>query len=84
MGLVAGCGGDDNESGGGGSARQSDSGGGGGTIKVGVLSDCEGAFGSFFEPTVSGFNQALIDAAGGKPAGEKPSDGVDGVKIAGK
>ena len=59
-------------------------GGGGGTIKVGFLSDCEGAFGSFFEPTLSGFNQALIDKAGAKPAGEKPSDGIDGAKVAGK
>ena len=50
--------------------------GGGGTIKVGILSDCEGAFGSFFEPTASGANLALIRAAGGKPAGEKPTDGV--------
>ena len=42
------------------------------------------AFGSFFEPTISGFNQALIDKAGAKAAGEKPSDGIEGAKVAGK
>ena len=57
---------------------------GGDTIKVGFLSDCEGAFGSFFEPTASGFNQALIDAAGAEPAGKKPTDGVTGAQVAGK
>ena len=87
LGVVAGCGDDDDGGGGGGGtaaestpAQES----GGGTIKVGVLSDCEGAFGSFFEPTASGFNQALIDAAGAKPAGQKPTDGVEGAEVAGK
>ena len=65
--VVSACGGDDDDGDGGGNAS-SDSGGGGGTIKVGFLSDCEGDFGSFFEPTASGFNQALIDKAGAKPA----------------
>lgn len=59
-------------------------GGGGEPIKIGFLSDCEGAFGSFFEPTASGANLALIKYAGAKPAGEKPTDGVTGAKIAGK
>ncbi len=82
LGLVAGCGGDDepsNEPASGGSAEES-----GGTIKVGFLSDCEGAFGSFFEPTISGANLALIKNAGAKAGGEKPSDGVTGAKVAGK
>jgi branched-chain amino acid transport system substrate-binding protein len=88
LGVVAGCGSDDDDSGGGGgstaeSTPAADS-GGGGTIKVGVLSDCEGAFGSFFEPTASGFNQAMIDAAGAKPAGSKPTDGIDGATVGGK
>jgi len=88
LGVVAGCGDDSDDSGGGGgstaeSTPAADS-GGGGTIKVGVLSDCEGAFGSFFEPTASGFNQALIDAAGAKAAGEKPTDGLDGATVGGK
>jgi branched-chain amino acid transport system substrate-binding protein len=85
LGLVAGCGSDDDDDSG--TAQETataESGGGGDTIKVAVLSDCEGAFGSFFELTASGFNQALIDAAGAKPAGEKPTDGLDGATVGGK
>jgi branched-chain amino acid transport system substrate-binding protein len=86
LGLVAGCGSDDDDDSG--TAAQetatAESGGGGDTIKVAVLSDCEGAFGSFFELTASGFNQALIDAAGAKAAGTKPSDGLDGATVGGK
>ena len=83
--VVTACGDDDDDGGGGGEETSAEeSGGGGGTIKVGFLSDCEGAFGSFFEPTASGFNQALIDTAGAKPAGEKPSEGITGAKVAGK
>ena len=87
LGLVAGCGDDEEEqTGGGGAAATETTGqaGGGGTIKVGFLSDCEGAFGSFYEPTISGFHQALIDAAGGKPAVKKPSDGIREAEVAGK
>jgi branched-chain amino acid transport system substrate-binding protein len=79
--VGVGCGGDDQEGGGpaqDGGAQE------GGTIKVAFLSDCEGAFGSFFEPTISGAHLALIRYAGAKPAGEKPSDGIEGAKIAGK
>src|SRR5215204_222502 len=85
LGLVAGCGSDDDE-GGGTSTPQAEEGGGGdsgGTVKIGILSDCEGAFGSFFEPTASGANLALIRQAGGKPAGEKPTDGIEGAEING-
>jgi branched-chain amino acid transport system substrate-binding protein len=81
--VVTACGDDDDDAGGGDEAAQ-DGGGGGGTIKVGFLSDCEGAFGSFFEPTASGFNQALIDKAGAEPNGKKPSEGITGAKVAGK
>jgi branched-chain amino acid transport system substrate-binding protein len=80
LGLVAaGCGSDDDGGGGGGDAAKK-----GGTIKVGFLSDCEGAFGSFFEPTISGAHLALIRSAGAKPSGEKPSDGITGAKIGDK
>lgn len=79
--AVAGCGSDDEGS----SGSASSSGGqSSGTIKIGFLSDCEGAFGSFFEPTASGANLALIRYAGAQPAGDKPTDGVTGAKIAGK
>jgi branched-chain amino acid transport system substrate-binding protein len=79
--IVAGCGDDDDggDSSGGDTAAEE-----GGTIKVAFLSDCEGAFGSFFEPTISGAHLALIRYAGGKAAGEKPSDGIEGAQIAGK
>jgi branched-chain amino acid transport system substrate-binding protein len=81
--VAVGCGGDDDDdSGGGGTSTEQSS--GGGTIKIGFLSDCEGAFGSFFEPTISGANLALIKYAGAKPAGDKPSDGVTGAKIGDK
>jgi branched-chain amino acid transport system substrate-binding protein len=52
-------------------------------IKVAYLSDCEGAFGAFFEPDIAGANLAAIKYAGAKPAGEKPSDGIDGATVAG-
>jgi branched-chain amino acid transport system substrate-binding protein len=82
VGLVAaGCGSDDDSSGGDQAASNESK---GGTIKVGFLSDCEGDFGSFFEPTISGANLALIRSAGAKPAGEKPSDGVQNATVAGK
>jgi branched-chain amino acid transport system substrate-binding protein len=83
LGLIgAGCGDDEEEPSGGGESTTGES--AGGTIKVGFLSDCEGAFGSFFEPSISGANLALIKYAGAKAAGAKPSDGVTGAKIAGK
>jgi branched-chain amino acid transport system substrate-binding protein len=84
LGVVAvGCGGDDDSSSGDNKPASSDS-GGGGPIKVAYLSDCEGAFGAFFEPDIAGANLAFIKYAGGKAAGSKPSDGVDGAKVAGK
>jgi branched-chain amino acid transport system substrate-binding protein len=81
--VGVGCGDDEGDSGGeeGGGDTASQE---GGTIKVGFLSDCEGAFGSFFEPTISGAHLALIRYAGAKAAGSKPSDGIEGAKIAGK
>jgi branched-chain amino acid transport system substrate-binding protein len=86
LGLVAGCGSDEDEEGGGTTATEESTPAeeSGGTIKIGILSDCEGAFGSFFEPTASGANLALIRHAGGKPAGEKPTDGIEGATIGGK
>ena len=82
LGLVgAGCGDDEDEPSGGGDQAAQEEGGGGEPIKIGILSDCEGAFGSFFEPTASGANLALIKWAGGTAAGEKPTDGVTGAKV---
>jgi len=83
LGVVAvGCGGDDDDSASS-SNTPSGSSGGGGPIKVAYLSDCEGAFGAFYEPDIAGANTAFIKFAGGKAAGSKPSDGLDGATVAG-
>jgi branched-chain amino acid transport system substrate-binding protein len=79
--IAAGCGDDDDGGGGGDGAAQED--GGGEPIRVAMLSNCEGPFGSFFEPTASGMNLALIKYAGGEAAGEAPTDGVEGAEVAG-
>jgi branched-chain amino acid transport system substrate-binding protein len=85
LGVVAvGCGGDDSSSSSSDNKAASSDSGGGGPIKVAYLSDCEGAFGAFFEPDIAGANLAFIKYAGGTAAGSKPSDGVDGAKVAGK
>jgi branched-chain amino acid transport system substrate-binding protein len=84
LGLVVGCGDDEDEPADTGGTAQEESGGDAtAPIKIGILSDCEGAFGSFFEPTASGANLALIRHAGGTPAGEAPTDGVEGAEING-
>src|SRR5215211_4331247 len=78
--VAVGCGDDDDEPTGGGGDTTSDS-GGGGPIKVAYLSDCEGAFGAFFEPDIAGANLAFIQYAGATASGEKPSDGFEGAKV---
>jgi len=81
LGVVAvGCGGDDDDSTSDNKATTEDS-GGGGPIKVAYLSDCEGAFGAFFEPDIAGANLAFIQFAGASASGEKPSDGIEGAKV---
>jgi branched-chain amino acid transport system substrate-binding protein len=82
LGVVAvGCGDDDDSGGTDTNATTEEGGGGGGTIKVAYLSDCEGAFGAFFEPDIAGANLAMIQYAGAKASGEKPSDGFEGAKV---
>jgi branched-chain amino acid transport system substrate-binding protein len=84
LGVVgAGCGSDDNKSSGNGGDKSTSSSSGNSPIKIAYLSDCEGAFGAFFEPDIAGANTAFIKFAGGKPAGSKPSDGLDGATVAG-
>lgn len=51
-------------------------------IKLGILSDCEGAFGAWFEHDIAGAQVPLI-ARGATPAGANPSDGLTGATIAG-
>jgi branched-chain amino acid transport system substrate-binding protein len=82
--AAAGCGDDDDEGGGGGDQTAAEGGGGGGTIKVGILSDCEGAFGAFYEPDIAGAQVPLINRGAKATNPKKPSDGVEGAKIAGK
>src|SRR5215217_6651307 len=81
--AAAGCG-DDDDDGGGGDQAADGGGGGGGTIKVGILSDCEGAFGAFYEPDIAGAQVPLINRGAKAKNPKKPSDGVTGAKIAGK
>ena len=87
LGVIVGCGGDDDDSGGNAARRRATRAAraSGGTIKVGFLSDCEGDFGSFFEPTISGFNQAHDRRRRARsPRARSRADGIEGATIAGK
>lgn len=53
-------------------------------IKVAILSDCEGAFGAFYEPDIGGALTAFVKYAGATPNSTKPSDGVTGATVAGR
>jgi branched-chain amino acid transport system substrate-binding protein len=53
-------------------------------IKLGILSDCQGDFGSFYNDDIGGALSVLAAHYGGKPSGSKPSDGMTGAVIAGK
>src|SRR4051794_23938258 len=60
------------------------SGGAGTPIKIGVLSDCQGAFGSFDNQDLAGVVAALSEYAGAKPKNpNKPRDGWTGGEING-
>ena len=85
--VAAGCGGGDDE----GAAEEETTteaqpgGDGAGAIKLAILSDCQGAFGSFYEQDIGGAQAALAEYAGGKPTDRnKPSAGMTGIRIAGK
>src|SRR4030081_3754401 len=53
-------------------------------IKIGILSDCQGDFGSFYNDDLGGALAVLAAHYGGKASGALPKDGMTGVKIAGK
>ena len=53
-------------------------------IKIGILSDCLGDFGSFYNDDLGGALAVLNAHYGGKPSGSLPKDGMTGAKIAGK
>ncbi len=52
-------------------------------IKIGILSDCQGDFGSFYNDDIGGALAVLHAHYGGTPSGSKPQDGMTGAKIAG-
>src|SRR5581483_8517992 len=53
-------------------------------IKIGVLSDCQGAFGSFDNQDLAGVVTAMVQFAGGKAVNpNKPRDGWTGAAIDG-
>jgi branched-chain amino acid transport system substrate-binding protein len=54
------------------------------TIKLGILSDCQGDFGSFYNDDLGGALAVLHAHYGGTASGAKPSDGMTGAKIGGK
>src|ERR1700674_4036066 len=53
-------------------------------IKIGILSDCLGDFGSFYNDDIGGALAVLAAHYGGKASGALPKDGMTGAKIAGK
>jgi branched-chain amino acid transport system substrate-binding protein len=82
--TVAACGDDEEESGDSGGDSSSTTSDKGGTIKVAILSDCEGPFGVFFEPDIAGALVPLINRGAKAVNPKKPSDGITGAEIAGK
>jgi branched-chain amino acid transport system substrate-binding protein len=58
--------------------------GGATPIKIGILSDCKGAFGVFYEQDIGGAIAALAQFTGARPKNpNKPSAGITGGQIAG-
>src|SRR6266545_750528 len=54
-------------------------------IRVGIMTDCKGAFGFGYEPDIGGAQAAFAKYAGGKAKNKKkPSAGMTGIKIGGK
>ena len=58
-------------------------GGGADTFKIGVIVDCQGIFAAYSEDSLAGASLPLL-ARGGRLAGRKPSDGVEGARVAGR
>jgi branched-chain amino acid transport system substrate-binding protein len=53
-------------------------------IKIGILSDCQGAFGAWYQADIGGAQAYLIAHAGAKPKGSKPTDGITGGTLGGR
>ena len=81
--TVAACG-DDDDDGGGGGGGGGETSAQGGTIKLAVLSNCEGAFGAFYEPDIAGAQVPFINRGAKAENPKKPSDGITGAEVAGK
>jgi branched-chain amino acid transport system substrate-binding protein len=82
--TVAACGDDDDDGGGGGGGGGGETSSTGGTIKLAVLSNCEGAFGAFYEPDIAGAQVPFINRGAKAENSKKPSDGITGAEVAGK
>ena len=54
-----------------------------GTIAIGLLADCEGPYGNFYDASLAGAEVALL-SHGGVRVGTKITDGIKGATIAGK
>src|SRR6266480_3224431 len=52
-------------------------------IKIGILSTCQGPFAPFYPETTAGARTALIQLAGGKPAGTAATSQVKGAQVGG-
>ncbi len=54
-------------------------------IKLAILSDCQGAFGAFYEADIGGAQAAFAKYAGGKAKNpKKPSAGMTGITVGGR
>jgi branched-chain amino acid transport system substrate-binding protein len=80
--FIGACGGDDDDDGETTASEQRDA--SGKPIKVGILSDCEGAFGSFFELNIGGGLVPFMNRGAEAVNPAKPSEGVTGAEIAGR
>ena len=57
--------------------------GGATPIKIGILSTCQGPFAPFYPETTAGARVALLQLAGGKPAGTSATSTVTGAQVGG-
>src|SRR5580765_4191021 len=57
-------------------------GGSGESLKIGVLVDCQGVFSAVSESVLAATELPFLEQ-GGRLAGQKPSDGIAGVKLGG-
>lgn len=63
----------------------SDSGSADGPIRLGILGECEGAFGSFHEDILAGVSLAMVEQAGATVNSKTTAlDGFEGAEIAGR